>query len=131
MRVVPTLYAFLLPSLSVGAVTIRPGQSITVEPGRERTVVSCAPLEAPSATTGNRGSTGAVSAAGSSPTRTTAAPASGAFCYCRARAQPGALDYNLIKVSLGPEGERSETTLRNYTNGPACEKAIGAYPSCR
>jgi hypothetical protein len=132
MKIVPTLFAFLLPSLSVGAVTIRPGQSITVEPGNQRTVVSCAPAAAPEPARGTpTGSTGAVSSVGTSPVRSTSGPTSGAFCYCRSRALPGSVDYNLIKVTLGPEGERAETALRNYSESAACEKAIAAYPSCR
>lgn len=126
------LSALSWPLAAAAAVTIQPGQTITVGPGAA-TQVTCAAPAAPAATSArSAGSSGAISSVSSSPVRSTEPGATaGAFCFCRPLPLQGSVDFNLVKVSLGPNGERNETTLRNYTRGPDCDKAIGNYPSCR
>ncbi|RZA08388.1 MAG: hypothetical protein EOP11_04960 [Proteobacteria bacterium] len=123
MRAIPCLIALLLPSFGVAAVTIRPGQSITVEPDTRPTIVSCAPLNqaAPS--------TGALSPARS--TAVVSSDSSGAFCYCRQRLVGSSADYSLTKVTLAEGGARAETTLKSYASSNACDQAIATYAACK
>ncbi len=105
------LAGLLFSSLGLAAVTIQPGQSITVQASTRATEVRCAPAAAPA------------------PAEISSNPP--AFCYCRPLALEGSVDFNLIRVTTAASGERSETTLKNYVSSKACDKAIASYPACR
>jgi hypothetical protein len=125
MRVFPCLIALLLPSFGLAAVTIRPGQSITVGPDTRPTVVSCAPA----GQGGGLRPQGATSPAASS--AVVNSDSSGAFCYCRQRLVGTSADYSLTKVSLAEGGARAETSLKSYPTSSACDQAIASYAACK
>lgn len=102
------LIALLAGSVAIAAaITIAPGQSITLQPGSEATTISC--TAAPPAS---------------------APPSSESFCFCRATSVENSTDFSLSKVVI--QGTlRSETELKSYSRQKDCDAAIKSYPACK